>query len=117
MGADRKLSPMWTRQHKRRNTGRLIVPAIAVLFLTYFGFHAWHGKYGILSKYQLEMRIAELEDELDGLHRKRGELEHRVGLLRDGTLERDMLDEQARRTLNVANDNEIVIFREQAGKN
>ena len=34
---------MWTRQHKKRNTGALIVPAIAALFLTYFGFHAFHG--------------------------------------------------------------------------
>ena len=39
---------MWTRQHKQRNTGRLIVPALsAALFLAYFGFHAYHGEFGI----------------------------------------------------------------------
>ena len=26
---------MWTRQHKQRNTGRLIVPVISALFLAY----------------------------------------------------------------------------------
>ena len=51
---------MWTRQHKQRNTGRFIVPAISVLFLSYFGFHAYNGEYGIYSKYQLEARRAEL---------------------------------------------------------
>ena len=73
---------MWTRHHKRRNTGRLIVPAIATL-----------------------------EGELEALREARRKLERRVSLLNDGSLERDMLDEQARRALNLARKNEIVIFR------
>ncbi|TGV62423.1 septum formation initiator family protein, partial [Mesorhizobium sp. M00.F.Ca.ET.149.01.1.1] len=47
---------MWTRQHKQRNTGRLIIPSLCVLFLAYFGFHAYHGEFGIYSRYQLEAR-------------------------------------------------------------
>ena len=38
---------MWTRQHKQTNTGRLIVPAISAVVLAYFGFHAYHGEYGL----------------------------------------------------------------------
>ncbi|MFC6487751.1 FtsB family cell division protein [Nitratireductor sp. GCM10026969] len=102
---------MWTRHHKRRNTGRLIVPAIAILVLSYFGFHAYHGDYGLNAKARLETRAAKLEEELGALRKTRGELEERVSLLSDGTLEKDMLDEQARRALNLAQDNEIVIFR------
>lgn len=102
---------MWTRHHKRRNTGRLIVPAIAVVFLSYFGFHAYHGKYGIYSKYKLEARTADLEAELASLQDTRTQLEHRVQLLHDGTLEKDMLDEQARRALNVARKDEVIIYR------
>ena len=49
---------MWTRQHKQRKTGRLIVPAISALFLAYFGFHAYHGEYGIYAKYRYEARGA-----------------------------------------------------------
>ena len=52
---------MWTRHHKNRNTGRLIIPAVSALFLAYFGFHAYHGEFGIFSKYQLEARAAELQ--------------------------------------------------------
>ena len=102
---------MWTRQHKQRNTGRLIVPAISAVFLTYFGFHAYHGEFGIYSKYQLEDRAAELQAQLDVVHAARLGLEHRVQLLHDGTLEKDMLDEQARKALNFSQPDEITIMR------
>ncbi|MDS1135240.1 FtsB family cell division protein [Nitratireductor indicus] len=101
---------MWTRHHKRRNTGRLIVPAITGLFLAYFGFHAYHGEYGIYSKYQLDARIAQEQSRLDKLVATRAKLEGRIALLQDGTLEKDMLDEQARRSLNLARENEVVIL-------
>lgn len=102
---------MWTRHHKRRNTGRLIVPAIALVVLSYFGFHAYNGDYGINAKQRLKLRIEVLETELASLNNRRGELEERLRLVKDGSMEEDMLDEQARRALNVARENEIVIFR------
>jgi cell division protein FtsB len=101
---------MWTRQHKKRNTGRLIVPAISTVFLAYFGFHAYHGAFGIYSKYGLEARTAELLAELETVKTERIELERRVQLLHDGTLEKDMLDEQARRALNLSHADEITIM-------
>lgn len=104
---------MWTRHHKRRRTGALIVPAIAAMFLTYFGFHAFHGEYGIYNKYRLEARVARLEAQLQDLTARRKALEKRVQLMHDGTLERDMLDEQARRALNVSLPREITIMRDQ----
>lgn len=101
---------MWTRQHKQTNTGRLIVPAISALFLAYFGFHAYHGEFGIYSKYQFEARAAELQARLDVIQGQRIELERRVQLLHDGTLEKDMLDEQARKALNLSHADEITIM-------
>ena len=102
---------MWTRQHRQRNTGRLIVPAISAVFLSYFGFHAYHGEYGIYSKYQLEARVAQLEGRLAAIRAQRVKLERRVQLLHDGTLEKDMLDEQARKALNLSHADEITIMR------
>jgi cell division protein FtsB len=101
---------MWTRHHKNRNTGKLIVPAISALFLAYFGFHAYHGEFGINSKYQLAARASELTAELDRVKAERIELERRVQLMHDGTLEKDMLDEQARRALNLSHADEITIM-------
>jgi cell division protein FtsB len=102
---------MWTRQKKKRNTGALIVPAISAVFLSYFGFHAFQGEYGIYSKYRLEERVASLETRLERVRTERVRLERRVQLLHDGTMERDMLDEHARRALNLALPGEIVIMR------
>ncbi|HWK66835.1 MAG TPA: septum formation initiator family protein [Rhizobiaceae bacterium] len=108
---------MWTRQHKKRNTGRLIVPAISIAFLAYFGFHAYNGEFGIYSRYQYEARTVELKAQLESIKARRIDLERRVQLLHDGTLEKDMLDEQARKALNLSHSDEIIIMRSQQGIN
>lgn len=108
---------MWTRHHKQRNTGRLIVPAVSALFLAYFGFHAYHGEYGIYSKYRYEAEAVELQARLDTARSQRMDMERRVQLLHDGTLEKDMLDEQARRALNLSQIDEIVIMRKATSVN
>jgi len=102
---------MWTRHHKRRNTGRLIVPTISVVVLSYFVYHAYNGTYGINATVRYEQRIETLEAELASLSEVRRGLEERVSLVNDGSLEKDMLDEQARRLLNLAHANELVIYR------
>ncbi len=104
-----KNAQMWTRQHKQRNTGRLIVPAITIVFLSYFGFHAYHGEYGIYSKYQLEGHIVELGEKLKTTTAQRVALERRVQMLREGTIEKDMLDEFARRELDYSRPNELIV--------
>lgn len=102
---------MWTRQYKKRNTGRFIVPALCAAFLAYFGFHAFQGDYGIYSKYRLEQQAVELQAEFAELRQYRNSLEQRVRMLHDGTLDKDMLDEQARKSLNVTKSDEVVIMR------
>lgn len=109
--------PIWTRQHKQTRTGRLIVPVIAAVFLSYFGFHAYHGEYGIYSKYRLEERIVALQSQLKSTTEARVELERRVQLLRDGTIEKDMLDEFARRELDYTRPNELVIMQPSGNAN
>jgi len=108
---------MWTRQHKKRKSGALVVPLIAAAFLSYFGFHAWHGQYGIYSKYAFEARAEELRADLATIRKDRERLEHRVRLLRDGTIEKDMLDEHARSALNLARSDEIIILRDRRASN
>src|SRR3954464_3293017 len=108
---------MWTRHHKNRNTGKLIVPVISVLFLAYFGFHAYHGEFGIYSKYQLEAQAAELNGQLARLKADRLQIERPGQLLDHGPLEKDMLQEQARRALNLSHADEIIIMLERPAQN
>lgn len=105
---------MWTRQYKQRNFGRLILPAITVGVLSYFGFHAYHGEFGLYSKYAFEARAVVLQKELDEISTRRLDLERRVQLLHDGTIERDMLDEQARRALDFSQPDELTIMLDRS---
>lgn len=106
---------MWTRQHKQRNTGRLIIPALCAVFVSYFGYHAYHGEFGITSRYRLQAETADLQAQLDTIKARRIELERRVRLMHDGTIEKDMLDEQARLALNLSRADEITIMLPRAG--
>lgn len=101
---------MWTRQHKQSNTGRLIIPALCAVFVSYFGYHAYHGEFGITSRYRLQAETADLQAQLDAVRERRIELERRVRLMHDGTMEKDMLDEQARSALNLSRSDEITIM-------
>ncbi|NDV88150.1 septum formation initiator family protein [Aurantimonas aggregata] len=103
---------MRTIQKRPTQIGRLIVPAITASFLAYFAIHAQSGKYGLEARASLTRELAVRTAHLDELTREREALERRVQLLHDGTLERDMIDERARRSLNVAMEDEIVILRD-----
>lgn len=101
---------MWTRQHKQRNTGRLIIPVLCAVFVSYFGYHAYHGEFGITSRYRLQADTVALQAQLDAVRTRRIDLERRVQLMHDGTIEKDMLDEQARSALNLSRADEITIM-------
>jgi cell division protein FtsB len=102
---------MWTRQRRHNSLPRLILPVSTALFLTYFGFHALYGGNGLYSKHIVEAQTKELQAKLDGQTARREALQQQVALLSDGTVEKDMLDEQARRALNMAQPGELVILR------
>jgi len=102
---------MITRQKKRTNRGRLIAPILALMVFGYFGTHAFTGDYGIRSQIKLQQKTVELEQSLVQISLKRKELEKRVALLRNGTIEKDMLDEQVRRNLGMVNSDDIVLLR------
>jgi cell division protein FtsB len=102
---------MWTKQRRKTRRGRLIVPLLAVLFFAYFGFHAYHGEYGLYSTIKLQERTHLLEAQLAAVRQTRAELEQQVKLMHDGTIEKDMLDEQARRALNLSRSDEVTIMR------
>ncbi|KQZ82032.1 cell division protein [Mesorhizobium sp. Root157] len=101
---------MWTRQHKQTNKGRLIIPVLCAVFVAYFGFHAYHGEFGINSKDKLQQHREQLQAQLVSLKSDRTELEKRVRLLHDGSLEKDMLDELARKALNLSQPDEIIVM-------
>ncbi|MBV2144576.1 septum formation initiator family protein [Falsochrobactrum sp. TDYN1] len=101
---------MWTKQKRKSIRGRFVLPVLTAAFLSYFGFHAYHGEFGLYSRIQLEEQKSILTRQLEKITVDRVALEKRVALLRDGSIEKDMLDEQARRALNLSHPDEMTII-------
>jgi len=101
---------MWTKQRRRSNKGRFIMPVFTALVLAYFGYHIYHGAYGLESRRAAEQRIALLNADYAALKAQNQFMKNRIALLRDGALEKDTLDEYARRGLNLSRPNELTII-------
>ena len=104
---------MVLRIRKKRSLSRFIAPVATLVILGYFGFHAFNGQYGIRANLAMQKRMAELQVELDGLSKRRETLEARVALLRDGSMEKDMVDQHVRSQLNMVREDEVVMFLPQ----
>ena len=102
---------MSTRQTRNTSLGQFLVPALSLVLIAYFAYHSWSGRYGIESLRRMNDEAVRLEFELAAIKLRRQSLEAKVMLLRDGSIERDMLDEQARNALNVVKPEELVILR------
>ena len=84
---------------------------MAALIFGYFGTQAFKGEYGISANIRLQNKAVVLEKELIVVTKKRNILEKRVALLRNGTIEKDMLDEQVRRNLGMVDKDDVVLLR------
>lgn len=97
------------RNVESQRVKKLSLSVIFLLLLSYILFHAFYGQRGIVSYFkltnELELKLAELER----LQSKHLQLEHQVKLLRSESLDLDMLDEVARKTLGLAKPTELII--------
>ncbi len=101
-----------TRYRKRSYRPHIFLGILGLLILSYFAFHALNGQYGLVGRERYERQANELQEELNQLIEQRQNLEEKVSLLRSESLDLDMVDEQARETLNVIHPNEFVILRD-----
>ena len=90
----------------------LLSPLLALGLTGYFVYHAFHGDHGVLAHQRLERQIETLTKELGLVRSERETLEKRVSLLRSQSLDPDMLEERARRTLNYAHPNDVIILHQ-----
>ncbi|CBI76273.1 conserved protein of unknown function [Bartonella clarridgeiae 73] len=108
---------MWTKQKQRSIKTRFILPLITTGVLSYFSYHIYHGKYGLYSRSKINQHIIELKEEFHQVKAERISIEKRISLLRDGHIEKDMLDEYVRKNLNFSKPNELTILTSPTGLN
>jgi cell division protein FtsB len=92
-----------------RKLQQIVGPIIAITLLGYFVYHIIQGERGLLSWMRLKQKITTLENKLEGVKEEQSALEQRVYLMRPDSLDRDMLEEQARKLLNYGDKEEITI--------
>jgi len=100
---------MITRQRRKSPLSRLWVPVFALLFLGYFGYHAFTGSYGLWSLDRLGEEAETLKARLDTLKAERAEIERQVAFLKPDSLDADVIDTEARMSLNLLRPDEVVI--------
>lgn len=90
-----------------------LVSTILMAILLYFIFHAMYGNRGIVAYFKLSSNIEKSHKELEELRAERLEIEHKVKSLKSESLDRDLLDEQARKGLGVAGEKEQAFVPEK----
>ncbi|WP_420103973.1 FtsB family cell division protein [Bosea sp. (in: a-proteobacteria)] len=88
----------------------LALYAVSGAAVSYFMFHAQHGARGLEARGAVREQLRTMEAELATLVTERKSWEHRLSLVRDDTVDRDLLEENAREILGRTNRNDVVIL-------
>jgi cell division protein FtsB len=99
----KKLTP-----HQFLLARRFLVNIFFLSLILYFLFHSIYGDRGIISYFQLQAKLNKSSEKLVTLRTERLEIENRAKLLRDSSIDRDMLDEKIRYVLGFSEPDEKV---------
>lgn len=93
----------------RQRTRVIVGPILGITLVAYFAYHLVQGDRGLIAWLRLGQEIREARTTLAAIDAERAPLQHHVSLMRT-RIDRDLLDQQARATLNLIGPNEVVIF-------
>jgi cell division protein FtsB len=78
--------------------------------VSYFMFHAQHGARGLDARDTLQEQLGKAEAEFAELLAERRSWEQRVSLMRDDSVDRDLLEEHARDALGRVHKNDVIVM-------
>jgi cell division protein FtsB len=88
----------------------LLAPVLFAVVFAYFGYHLMNGDRGVLALLQLRQEVARAEATLAETRATHDIWERRVAVLRNQSLDPDMVEERARALLHVAWPDDIIVF-------
>ena len=88
----------------------IIVLLTCALGLLYVGYQSVQGERGLLGWIERSAEAERTRAEVAALAEERRKLERRVSQLRAESLDLDLLDQEARRTLNLGHPDEEMLF-------
>jgi cell division protein FtsB len=86
-----------------------IFAVVMIALMAYLTFAALQGEHGLFRLFQIEAQEKKLRVELADLRAARAAIANKTRRLSTDTLDLDLLDEQARRTLGLGRPDEILI--------
>jgi cell division protein FtsB len=98
------------RRDIKRRLASVTWPMLGACLAGYFVYHAIQGDRGIIAWMQINQQIKAAQAELAQSDAERSEMEQRVALLSNSSLDLDMLEERSRVMLNFAHPDDLVIF-------
>ena len=101
---------MVVRTRFRRFTYPLVLYCVAGGIGGYFIWHAINGDRGLKVSGEYEKSIVMLEAELTATKAEKAQWTQRIALMRGDGIDRDLLDEEARVTLDRVGKDDLVIF-------
>ena len=91
----------------------LALYAASASVTSYFVWSAVNGGRGLRAKEAYRAQMAKLDTELTDLTNQRKQLERRVQMMSPNSLDRDLLEEEARTVLGLVRESELVVFAPQ----
>lgn len=88
----------------------LVLYALSGSAASYFVWHAYNGSRGLKAKEEYRVQIASLTNQLHGLQDERAAWERRIRMMTADSIERDLLEEEARVELGRVQKDELVVF-------
>ncbi|MBL8676513.1 MAG: septum formation initiator family protein [Alphaproteobacteria bacterium] len=95
----------------QRLSQKAIAPFMVLSVMGYFIYHSIQGERGLLAWFKLQERFQMIESQLREVAFEREELEEKVQALRPESINRDLLDQQARQKLGYTHPDDVVILR------
>jgi len=89
----------------------LILPALSIAVVGYFGSYAIWGERGLLVLEDTEAKLGMQQEKLVQIAAQRDRLAHRIALMEDGHADPDLVEELARTQLMDGAPNQVAIPR------
>jgi cell division protein FtsB len=90
----------------------MVLPAVTVAVIGYFGGYAIWGERGVLALEDTQAQLGTAQDQLAQLTEHRARLKHRIGLMEQGTPDPDLVEELARTRLMDGAPNQVAVSRD-----
>jgi cell division protein FtsB len=94
-----------------------IWPSIFLGITAYFGWNAVHGKSGLQAQQAQRAQLADARTAFTTVDADRAQWEIRIADLSAQSIGPDMLDDQARQVLNLANPGDLVVKLPETARN